>query len=282
MWYNGGMSFYAAGSFEPPSIDDFLPEPFLFRGTWFELNRLDLIRFILVVFVVVFFYITTKRAHKRTSDGILLPTKPQSMIEMMLEFVKQLAYDNLGQDAGKRYYKMVATLFFSIFFLNITGIVPGLNLAASAGIGIPIVFALWVFVAYWREGIHSHGGGIKGLLVFIKSELFPPGLPPYVYIIYSIIELAQLLIIRPASLAIRLFANMMSGHILLGLCYAATQFFVFYAIPVMKPLGVVTLSFAAFMLIFEAFVAVLQAYIFALLACAYISMSFNHSQAHTA
>ncbi|MDR2083065.1 MAG: F0F1 ATP synthase subunit A [Candidatus Ancillula trichonymphae] len=271
------MGFYATGGFDPPSIDDFLPEPFLFKGTWFELDRLDLIRFAVVALVVIFFCITVRRAHKRATDGVLLPTKPQSAVEMVLEFIKQLVYDNLGQNAGKRHYKMAATLFFSIFFLNITGIIPGLNLAASAGIGIPLAFALWVFFAYWREGVHSHGGGFKGLLAFVKSELFPLGLPPYVYAIYSVIELAQLLVIRPASLAIRLFANMMSGHILLGLCYATTQFFVFFAIPAMKPLGAVTLAFAAFMLLFEVLVAVLQAYIFTLLACAYISMSFDHS-----
>jgi F-type H+-transporting ATPase subunit a len=272
------MNFYAEGSFQPPSIEDFLPEPFLFKGTPFAFNRLDLIRLVVMLFVLVFFYLTIKRAHRRASEGNLLPTKPQSLIEMALEFIKRLVYDNLGE-LGAKYYKMAATMFFSILFLNLAGIIPGLNLAGSAGIGIPLAFAVWVFFAYWREGIGSHGGGIKGAVVFLKNELFPPGLPLYVYPIFAIIEFAQLLIIRPASLAIRLFANMMSGHILLGLCYAATQFFIVFAMPMMKPLGFLTLFSAMFMLLFEAFVAVLQAYIFTLLACAYISLSTNHSHA---
>jgi F-type H+-transporting ATPase subunit a len=263
-----------------PSIGEFLPKPFLFEGTPFAINRIDLIRFVVVAFVIVFFCVIASRSHKRALVGNYIPTKPQSVVEMVFEFVRNMVYDNLGAAAGKKWLKMATTIFCSIFFFNITGIIPGLNLAASAGIGIPLVFAVWVFTAYWREGIKDHGGGIKGVLVFLKAELFPPGLPFYVYPIYSLIEFAQLLVIRPASLAIRLFANMMAGHILLGLCFMFTQFFVFVAMPGLKVIGVVTFAFAAFLVLFEILVAALQAYIFTLLACAYISMSFNHSEEH--
>jgi F-type H+-transporting ATPase subunit a len=261
-----------------PSIGEFLPEPFLFQGTFFAINRLDLIRFVVTAFMVVLFCIIASRSHKRAISGNYIPTKPQSVVEMVFEFVRNLVYDNLGKEAGKKWLPMATTIFCAIFFFNITGIIPGLNIAASAGIGIPLLFGVWVFTAYWREGIKDHGGGIVGVFNFLKAELFPPGLPFYVYPIYALIEFMQLLVIRPVSLAIRLFANMMAGHILLGLCFAFTQFFVFVAVPALKAIGLITFAFAGFLMLFEVLVAVLQAYIFTLLACAYISMSFNHTE----
>jgi F-type H+-transporting ATPase subunit a len=261
---------------ELPTLGEFLPPAFLFEGTPFAINRLDLIRLVVVIVVLAFFGITASRAYKRSKQGNHLPTKPQSVVEIALGFIKSTVYDVLGEEVGRKWVPMATTLCCTIFFCNITGIVPGLNIAATAGIGIPLLFGLWVFTAYWRQGIKEYGGGVLGGLRFVKAELFPKGLPFYVYPIYAVIELAQLLIIRPFSLALRLFANMLAGHILLALCFAATQYFIFVASPAMKPLGAVTLIGALAFACFEIVVAALQAYIFTLLMCAYISMSFNH------
>jgi F-type H+-transporting ATPase subunit a len=267
---------------ELPTIADFLPDAFLFDGTLFAINRIQLIRFVVVIAVLLFFGLTTSRAKKRADAGNVVPTKPQSAIEMLFDFVKGFVVDTLGERGAKKWLPMCTTLFCSIFFLNITGIIPMLNMAATAAFGVPLLFGLWVFTAYWREGISDHGGGIKGFFVFLKAELFPPGFPIYVYPIYSVIELVQIFVVRPASLAIRLFANMISGHILIALCFGATQWFVFVAGPAMKGLGLLTFAGAIFFVCFEIIIATLQAYVFTLLTCVYISSSYNHDEEHAA
>jgi F-type H+-transporting ATPase subunit a len=277
------MNLFALEMPSMPSIDDFLPGDFLFQGTPFAINRFDLIRFVVLAFVLLFFGITISRASKKAKAGNLKPTKPFVVIDWLFEFIKGLVYDMLGPELGKKWLPMATTIFCGVFFLNITGIIPGFNIAASAGIGIPLVFALWSFTAYWRVGIKEHGGGIVGFFKFIKVELVPEGLPVYVVPIYAVTEIAQIFIVRPFSLTLRLFANMMTGHILLGLCYFATQFWIFFGEPaVAKPIALVTFGGSIFFTCFEMLVAALQAYVFTLLTCAYINMSRNHEAEHAA
>lgn len=82
-----------------------------------------------------------------------------------------------------------------------------------------------------------------------------------------------MLVIRPATLAIRLMANMVSGHLMLALCFAATQYFVVEAAPGLKAFGALTLVASLALTAFEVFVAALQAYIFVVLTAVYISLS---------
>jgi F-type H+-transporting ATPase subunit a len=98
---------------------------------------------------------------------------------------------------------------------------------------------------------------------------------PFLYVIVTPIEMLQVFLIRPASLAIRLTANMVAGHIMLVLCFTATEFFFFSASPALKGFGALTLAGGIFITLFEMLVAFLQAYIFTLLTAAYISMSLE-------
>jgi len=142
---------------------------------------------------------------------------------------------------------------------------------------VPLLLALWVLFTYWRAGINARGGGIRGLGRYLRDELFPESLRkmPFMYIIVTPIELLQLLIIRPASLTIRLVANMVVGHITLLLCFAATQYFAFRAHGAMHAFAALTLFGGIFMTLFEMLVAFLQAYIFTLLATVYIDLALE-------
>ncbi|MDR2748666.1 MAG: F0F1 ATP synthase subunit A [Bifidobacteriaceae bacterium] len=253
---------------EVPSISDFLPGPILFEGTFFEVNRIQLIRILMTIFIVVFFSLVAKKSK-------VVPGKVQSAVEMVFEFIReQIVYQNIPNPYAKKYIPMITTIFCTVFFFNITGIIPGINLAATAGIGIPLLFALWVFVQYWRAGIEKHG-----FFGFLKDELFPKGVPPAVYPLIAPVELAQLLVVKPFSLTIRLLANMISGHMLLALCFLATQYFIFQAGFPMIVFSPITFAGAIFFTLFEVLVAVLQAYIFALLAAAYIGLSYKEEEA---
>ena len=123
------------------------------------------------------------------------------------------------------------------------------------------------------KGLYWARRAAQGLGGFVKSSLFPPGVPWFMYILLTPIELLQVLVIRPATLAIRLMANMVSGHLMLALCFAATQYFVVEAAPALKAFGALTLVASLALTAFEVFVAALQAYIFVVLTAVYISLS---------
>lgn len=253
------------GGFHTPSISDFFPSAILFEGTIFQIDRLWIIRIIATLVLLSIFVIAARRAK-------VVPGRFQAGIEYLLSFVRvQIGEEIMGKERSRRFVPMLTTIFLSILAFNLTGVIPGLNLAGTSRIGLPLVLALWVFVTYWAVGIREHGlGG------YLKSNLFPSGVPWPIYIILTPIELLQLLIIRPGSLMIRLVANMIAGHIILVLCFAATQFFVVDSAGTgLMLFGALTLPAGIFMTLFEVLVAFLQAYIFALLAAAYINMSLE-------
>ncbi|QJW38328.1 F0F1 ATP synthase subunit A [Cellulosimicrobium protaetiae] len=252
------------GGFHAPSIADFFPPAILFEGTIFQIDRIWIIRVVATIVLLAIFVFAARRAR-------LVPGRLQNAIEMLIDFVRvQIVEEIMGKETARRFVPMIATIFFAVLAFNITSVIPFLNLAGTSRIGLPIVLALWVFVTYWAVGIRKHGlGG------YLKNNLFPPGIPWPIYLIVTPIELLQILIIRPASLAIRLAANMIAGHIMLVLCFAATQYFVFEAVPAMKAFGALTLVGGFAITLFEILVAFLQAYIFALLAAVYINMSLE-------
>ncbi len=252
------------GGFHTPSISDFFPSAILFEGTPFQIDRIWIIRAVITIALLVVFVVAARRAS-------LVPGRFQSAIEYVLDFVRvQIVEEILGKEHSRKYLSIITTIFCSVLAFNLSGSIPGLNMAGTARIGLPLVLALWVMWSYWAAGIRKHGlGG------YLKNNLFPSGVPWPVYIILTPIELLQILLIRPASLMIRLVANMIAGHIMLALCFAGTQFFIVEAGAAMKPLGVATLGASIFMTLFEILVAFLQAYIFALLAASYISLSLE-------
>ena len=258
-----GMLTIADGP-EMPSVDDFLPDPFVFQGTPFAINRIILVRILATVIMLLVLGITASRAK-------LIPSRWQGAVEWLIEFVRDnIVYQVMGELRGKRYVPMITTVFCTLLVFNLCGIIPGFNIAASATITLPLVFAMWCFCQYWIAGIRE-----KGLGHFLRDEIFPKGVPAPIYILLSPIQLLELLIIRPFSLTIRLFANMVSGHLILALCLSATQYFLIDVVnKVFMPFGVVTFAAGMFMFLFEALVACLQAYIFAILTTAYINMSY--------
>lgn len=252
------------GGFHTPSIAEFFPAAIFGAGTPLEFNRIMLVRVIAAVVIIVLFLYLARGAK-------LIPNRKQGLLEMGLDMVRtQIAEDVLG-DKARKYLPMLTTIFFAILFFNLTGLIPGLNIAATSRIGLPVLFALWVYVIYLVDGVKVHGlGG------FFKTQLFPAGMPKVLYLLITPIEFLQVFVLRPATLAVRLAANMIAGHIMLVLCFAATHFFFFEAAGALKAVGAVSLLAGLIFTLFELLVAVLQAYVFALLAAAYISLTTSH------
>ena len=181
------------------------------------------------------------------SRAKLIPSRWQGAVEWLIEFVRDnIVYQVMGELRGKRYVPMITTVFCTLLVFNLCGIIPGFNIAASATITLPLVFAMWCFCQYWIAGIRE-----KGLGHFLRDEIFPKGVPAPIYILLSPIQLLELLIIRPFSLTIRLFANMVSGHLILALCLSATQYFLIDVVnKVFMPFGVVTFAAGMFSFLF--------------------------------
>ncbi len=249
------------GEFHGPSIDEFFPGALLFEGTAFEINRIMLVRFVAVAALLLVFWLGTRRMS-------VVPGRFQSLIEMGLDLVRvNVADDLLGKKDGRRFLPILTTIFFMVLFMNITGIIPFLNIAGTSVIGVPLVLAIVSYVTFIYAGVKKNPKN------FFKNALFPSGVPWPVYIIVTPIELISTFVIRPVTLTLRLMMNMIVGHLLLVLFFAATQFFVFSLGGGWTALGAGTLAFGFVFTLFEVLVAVLQAYVFTLLTAVYIQLA---------
>lgn len=248
------------GEFHGPSIDEFFPE-ILFNVAGIPVHRIHLVQLLAVVVVVLLLVLGTRRMK-------IVPGRFQSVVEMGLDFVRtNIAHDLLGRKDGDRFLPILTTIFFMVLFMNITGIIPFLNIAGTSIAAVPLTLAVVSYVTFIYAGMRQHG------FRFFKNALLPQGVPGFALPIVALIELVSTFILRPVTLMLRLLMNMVVGHMLLVLCFAATQFFFFTAGGGWAVLGVGTLAFGGAFTLFELLVAVLQAYVFAVLTAVYIQLA---------
>jgi F-type H+-transporting ATPase subunit a len=245
----GGLHF--------PSIGELVEWPELFGGdNWFAFNKISLIYVMAtVITLLIFFLAGRKRA--------MVPTGVQNVAESSVDFIREgVIMQTMGPD-GLGWLPFLLSLFWFIFLSNITEIIPGLQMPGNARMAMPATLALLVWFLFNFVGIKHQGlGG------YLKSSLFPPGVPPALYILVTPIEFISTFLVRPFSLAVRLFANMLAGHILLVTFAVLTAALVapaWYAIFLPLPFAMLV-----FLMAFEILVSVLQAYIFTILAAVYI------------
>lgn len=199
----------------------------------------------------------------------LVPGRRQNVAEIALDFVRvNIAEEVLGERRARPFVALLTTMFFTILAMNITGVVPLLNIASTSVVTVPLLLAGVSWVAFVVAGIRAHG-----VFGFVRSSLFPSGVPWPIYIILAPIELISTFILRPATLTVRLMANMLAGHLLLALFFSLTNYLFVEASGALKGMGVLTFGAAFAFTLFEIFVAVLQAYIFTLLTAVYISLA---------
>ena len=247
-------------TFHGPSIDEFFP-PAIFSIGGFEVNRIMLVRFIAVIALLLVFWLGTRRMK-------VVPGRFQSLVEMGLDLVRvNSAEDLLGRKHGRRFLPILNTIFFMVLFMNLTGIIPFLNIAGTSVIGVPLVLAVVAYITFIYAGVKKSPKG------FFKNALFPSGVPKAIYIIVTPIEFISTFILRPVTLTLRLMMNMIVGHMLLVLFFSASVFFTFALGQGWIVLGIGALGFGFIFTLFEILVAVLQAYVFALLTAVYIQLA---------
>lgn len=256
----------SGGGFEGPSINDFFPPAVLFAGTPFELNRVLLIRLLAVAVLLVVLWLGTR-------NWRVVPTRGQVAMEFAINFVRQgIVIDTLGEKAGKRFMPLIMTIFFLTLALNLTGTIPGLQIASTGLIGQAIIMAVISYVTFIYAGVREHK------LRFFRNALWIPGVPIAIKPVIALLELLSTFIIRPITLTLRLTMNMVAGHMLLTLCFLATNFFFFTVLAggnALGLLGVGSLLFGVVFTVLEMFIAGLQAYVFAILTAIYVQMALS-------
>jgi F-type H+-transporting ATPase subunit a len=192
----------------------------------------------------------------------LVPTRLQSVAEIIYEFVANTVRENVGPK-GMQFFPLVFSLFIFVLVLNLLGMIPipGVTFTVTSHIIVTAALALLVIGIVVGYGIYKHGLGFFGLFV-------PSGVPPVLLPILVPIEIISF-ISRPISLSVRLFANMLAGHIALkifagfvGLLLGAGAWAILAPLPLALTVALTAL---------EMLVAVLQAYVFAVLTCIYLN-----------
>ena len=245
-----------AESFEFPEINSILR----WQDFFTSFNKIALIAVAAAVIGTVVFLLAGRK------DPKVAPTGIRNLAETTVEFIEDgIVMQTIGKD-GLGWTPFLLSMFIFIYLCNVPGIIPILQMPATARIAIPMFLSLLVWVIYNGVGFKHQGLG------YLKSTLFPPGVPKALYILVTPIEFISTIIVRPFSLTVRLFANMLAGHILLVTFALLTQSLV--SAETMQgfliPMGVLPLFMLIFLTAFEVLVAFLQAYIFTILTAVYI------------
>ena len=183
-----------------------------------------------------------------------VPSKLQSIAEVLLEFVRDMVNEFIGKEEGKKYFSFVGTVFFFILACNLVGLIPG-SYTITSQLVVTGVFATGIFLMTLVIGFAKHGAHFLSILV-------PPGVPKIMIPVMVPIEIISM-IARPISLSVRLFANMTAGHTLLKV-FAGF-------IVTMGIAGIVPFAFVVALTGLEFLIAFLQAYVFTILTCIYIN-----------
>jgi F-type H+-transporting ATPase subunit a len=243
----------------PPSVDDFyLPNLLGGNSPWF--TKFTLMVWLAVAVIIVFFLVAYR-------DPKMVPSKTQWIAESIYGFNRDgVAKEMIGHE-GARFGPYLATLFCFIAVTNIFAIIPLFQISPNSHIAFPALLAFITYVLYLYWGIQKHGFG-----KFIKQSLIPPDVPWWLIPLLMLIEFAQTFLLRPFTLALRLFANMFAGHIVL-LVFTLGGFVLLNASALWAPVSLLSWVLAIALTFLEALICMLQAYVFVLLTSSYLQTS---------
>ena len=197
----------------------------------------------------------------------LVPKGGYNLLETFVLFVRdEIAEKNIGHEAA-RYTPYLCSAFFFILFMNLTGLLPIPSIAgkfpgistATGNLGVTVVLALFTFVLTQIAGMRAQGA------VGYWAHLVPAGVPKWLWPIMLPVEILGLFT-KPFALTVRLFANMVAGHIVIFFLIALTVLIS----PLVAPVSV---AFALGIYLLEIFVGLVQAYVFTMLSAVFIGMT---------
>ncbi len=245
--------------FEYPSIQDLVVWPnYGDIDAFWALNKIGLISLLAMIIPTVMFLMSKKD---------MVPRGLQNVVEGTVEFVEdQIIMPAIGPE-GLRYLPLLLSIFLFVFWGNIFEVIPTFHMPANARMANPMFLALIVLVVFTVVGFKHNG------MSYLKGIAWPHDVPIGLRPLVGFIELLSVFLIRPFGLAVRLFANLLAGHILLVTFGALTiAVFTASALVVLTPL---TFGMLVILTAFEMFVSFLQAFVFAILTAVYIDSSLH-------
>ena len=248
-----------------PNINELFEWKGIFaEHTILEFNKTALMAMVSTVICILFFWLGGRRQ-------ALVPVGMQNVAEAGYEIIEEnISIAAMGED-GRNWTPFFATIFFWIFFINIWSVIPGIQFPATSRLAIPLFLALMSWATFIVTGFVKQGPK------YFFSNINPTGVPFALKFLVVPIEFFSKYLVRPFSLAVRLFANMTAGHVLLAIFAIMTN-----ELLIVHSSGLYQVIFAPLPFLglvaftgFELLVAVLQAYIFTILTAVYINESVH-------
>jgi F-type H+-transporting ATPase subunit a len=258
------MILAAGPGFHVPEVNELLEFKPLFAfqlgGLEFRVTFITIVMFTLTALIAAVFVAGLRRA-------TVIPGKLQNGVEAAVDAVSEnIVAPVMGAD-GERYMPLLASMFFFVFAMNFMEVVPGIQFPLTSRMALPAFFAGLAYLVFNYIGIRE-----QGFFKYFKGIMFPPGVPKPIYIILTPIEFASTFIFRPLTMAVRLFANMMAGHVMLTIFFIASAYFLYRSdslfLHILSPFPFVL---AVVLTGFEMFIGLIQAFIITILTAVYIS-----------
>jgi F-type H+-transporting ATPase subunit a len=242
----------------PPSVEDFYLPSILPWGEhdnyWF--TKITALLWVTVALIIIFFLVTYRKPQ-------LVPSKKQWLAESLYGFVRNnIAIEMIGP-RGVAFAPYLTTLFSFVLLMNLWGIVPLAQISPNSHIAFPAIIAVISYVMFIYVGIRKHG-----VVKYFRNALIPPA-PWFILPLLIPIEFFSNFLVRPFSLAVRLFANMFAGHMLL-LVFTLGGFAMLNANLWLIPASIVSWVMTIALTFLEFLVVCLQAYVFTVLTASYV------------
>jgi F-type H+-transporting ATPase subunit a len=253
----------ARGGFQAPGIEEFNSSCY----NWSKflgpacLNRTGVLTLLVTAVIVVLFLMAFRTPR-------IVPHGLQNVAEYGIDFVRrQIILEVMGPE-GMRFMPYLLSLLVFIFFSNVLEIIPLINFPVTSRMALPGLLAIVTWALFNWVGIRRQGLGR-----YLRNLVWPPGVPWLMLPLIAPIELVSTLLVRPLTLSVRLLANMIAGHLILGVFFAGTAYLL--AVPKTALFGVGAGLMSIALVAFELLVAFLQAYIFTILSAVYLAGSLE-------
>lgn len=257
-----GCHIFSGCGYPAPSISDFYFKP-IFTVAGIQITKPIVLAVLAAVIILTFFYVAFRKPK-------LVPRGTQNLGELGVLFVRdQILRQQLGKK-GDRYLPFIVSIFFFVWIMNVFSLIPLIQFPATSRFAFPVALSLIVWVTYITIGIKS-----KGPIGYFKQMAVPEGAPWWILPLLSPVELFSNILVRPFTLAIRLFANMLAGHLLL-LVFGLASWYLF-SLSIGLLFAATSFLLTIILTGLEVLITALQAFIFATLTSFYIADAMETS-----
>ncbi|HYZ92036.1 MAG TPA: F0F1 ATP synthase subunit A [Actinomycetota bacterium] len=228
-------------------------------GIEFRVTFITIVMFVLTGLVAALFLAAFRRP-------AVIPGPLQNAVEAGVDAVREnIVLPTIGPE-GERYMPLLTSMFFFVFAMNFMEVVPVVQFPISSRMAIPFFFAALSYVVFNYIGIRR-----QGPINYFRNALIIPGVPKPILPLLIVIELFSTFIFRPVTLAVRLFANMMAGHVMLTIFFLASGYFLYRSDSLfLHILSPVPFALSIVLTGFEMFIGLIQAFIITILTAVYI------------